>query len=47
MKITDITTESYSWPRKRPIRNGKYIYTTAGLSLTRVETEEGLTGIGC
>jgi L-alanine-DL-glutamate epimerase-like enolase superfamily enzyme len=41
MKITDITTESYSWPRKRPIRNGKYTYTTAGLSPTRVETDEG------
>ena len=30
MKITDITTEHYSWPRARPIRNGKYTYTTAG-----------------
>src|SRR5712692_8978414 len=46
MKITGITTESYSWPRKRPIRNGKYTYTTAGLALARIETEEGLTGIG-
>src|SRR5437870_9675391 len=46
MKITDVTTESYAWPRTRPIRNGKYTYTTAGLTLTRVETEEGLTGIG-
>lgn len=46
MKITDVTTESYSWPRARPIRNGKYTYTTAGLALTRVETDEGLTGIG-
>src|SRR5919198_3006487 len=46
MKITDVTTEGYSWPRTRPIRNGKYTYTTAGLALTRVQTDEGLTGIG-
>ncbi len=31
MKIADVATESYSWPRKRPIRNGKYTYTNAGL----------------
>jgi L-alanine-DL-glutamate epimerase-like enolase superfamily enzyme len=46
MKITDITTESYAWPRKRPIRNGKYTYTTAGLSLTRIHTDEEVIGVG-
>jgi len=46
VKITDIGTESYSWPRARPIRNGKYTYTTAGLGLTRVHTDEGLVGVG-
>lgn len=46
MKITDVTTERYSWPRKRPIRNGKYTYTTAGLSLTNIHTDEGITGVG-
>jgi L-alanine-DL-glutamate epimerase-like enolase superfamily enzyme len=46
VKITDISTESYSWPRARPIRNGKYTYTTAGLSLTKISTDEGVTGVG-
>ena len=46
MKVTDITTESYSWPRSKAIRNGKYVYTHAGLSLVKVHTDEGLTGVG-
>ena len=46
MKITDVTVESYSWPRTRPIRNGKYTYTTAGLNAVLVHTDEGVTGLG-
>jgi L-alanine-DL-glutamate epimerase-like enolase superfamily enzyme len=46
MKITDVTVKSYAWPRARPIRNGKYTYTTVGLNLVHVHTDEGLTGIG-
>ena len=46
MKITDIVTESYSWPRAKPITNGKHTYTHSGLGLVKIETDEGITGIG-
>ncbi len=46
MKITDVTMESYRWPRKRPIRNGRYVYPTAGLDVLTIETDEGVTGVG-
>jgi D-arabinonate dehydratase len=46
MKIVNITTESYSWPRAKPITNGKHTYTHAGLGLVKIETDEGITGIG-
>ncbi len=46
MKITAITTEEYSWPRTRPITNGKHTYTHSGLDLVKIETDEGITGIG-
>ncbi len=46
MRITDVTSRSYQWPRQRPIRNGKYTYTTAGLSVVEIHTDEGITGTG-
>ena len=46
MKITDVTTETYRWPRHKPISNGKHTYTHTGLSLVKIETDEGTTGIG-
>ncbi len=46
MKITSITTEEYRWPRHKPISNGKHTYTHSGLSLVKIETDEGITGIG-
>ena len=46
MKITNITTESYSWPRIKPITNGKHTYTHSGLGLVKIETDQGITGIG-
>jgi L-alanine-DL-glutamate epimerase-like enolase superfamily enzyme len=46
MKITDVTLQSYAWPRPKPIRNGKYTYTTVGLNLIHIHTDEGITGIG-
>jgi L-alanine-DL-glutamate epimerase-like enolase superfamily enzyme len=46
MKIVDITTESYSWPRPKPITNGKHTYTHSGLGLVKIATDEGITGIG-
>jgi L-alanine-DL-glutamate epimerase-like enolase superfamily enzyme len=46
MKITDVTIQSYAWPRPKPIRNGKFTYTDTGLSLVHVHTDAGITGIG-
>ena len=46
MKITDVTVQRYAWPRSQPIRNGKYTYTTVGLNLIQIATDEGVTGIG-
>lgn len=46
MKITSVTTEEYSWPRRKPITNGKHTYTHSGLGLVKIETDEGITGIG-
>ena len=46
MKITDVTIESYSWPRPKPISNGKYTYTHAGLNAILIHTDEGVTGLG-
>lgn len=46
MKITGITTEEYKWPRHKPISNGLHTYTHSGLAIVKIETDEGITGIG-
>ena len=46
MKVTDLKMETYRWPRAKPIRNGRYVYAHAGLNVIKVETDEGLVGIG-
>ncbi len=46
MKITDLRMETYRWPRAVPIRNGLHVYATAGLNVIKLETDEGVTGIG-
>lgn len=46
MKITNVSMDCYRWPRPKPIRNGKYTYTDAGISVVRIETDEGVTGLG-
>ncbi len=46
MLITDVTLDSYKWQRPRAIRNGKFTYSTSGINIVRIETDEGLTGIG-
>ncbi|HEX5503552.1 MAG TPA: mandelate racemase/muconate lactonizing enzyme family protein [Thermomicrobiales bacterium] len=46
MKIVEITTEEYRWPRRTPISNGLHTYTHAGLELVKIATDEGVTGIG-
>ena len=46
MHVTDVNMEIYRWNRTVPIRNGRYVYPTAGLNVIKVETDEGVTGIG-
>ena len=46
VKITKMWTEIYRWKRNKPIRNGMYTYTDAGLNVVKIETDEGITGIG-
>ena len=46
MKITKMRTEVYRWKRNKPIRNGMYTYAEAGLNVVKLETDEGIEGIG-
>ena len=46
MKVTDVNVEVYRWARQVPIRNGRHTYETSGLNVIKVETDEGITGIG-
>ena len=46
MKVTDVKMETYRWKRHKPIRNGRYVYPNSGLDVIKVETDEGITGIG-
>jgi L-alanine-DL-glutamate epimerase-like enolase superfamily enzyme len=46
MRITAIGVQEYRWPRRTPITNGKHTYTHEDLGVVRVETDEGVTGIG-
>ena len=46
MKVTDVRMETYRWQREKPIRNGRYVYAQAGLNVIKIETDEGVTGVG-
>ncbi len=46
MKITEIATKEYRWPRKVPITNGKHTYTHVDFALVQIHTDAGITGIG-
>src|SRR5437763_3023443 len=46
MKIVEVSTAAYRWPRHKPITNGLHTYTHAGLDLVKIETDEGVTGLG-
>jgi L-alanine-DL-glutamate epimerase-like enolase superfamily enzyme len=45
IKITSVTSACYSWPRN-PISNGLHTYTHVDMSVTKVETNIGITGYG-
>jgi D-arabinonate dehydratase len=46
LKITNVTTETYRWPRHKPISNGLHTYTHSGLGLVKIHTDEGTMGDG-
>ena len=46
MKITDVRTEQYRWPKEKPIANGKHLYTHNELNLLIIDTDEGISGYG-
>jgi L-alanine-DL-glutamate epimerase-like enolase superfamily enzyme len=46
MKITEIATQEYRWPRKVPITNGKHTYTHVDFALVLINTDAGVTGVG-
>jgi D-arabinonate dehydratase len=46
VKITKITMEEYRWPRPRPITNGLHTYTHVNYALVKIETDDGITGMG-
>ena len=46
MKITNVYTEKYKWPKEKPIANGTHVFTHNELNLLVIETDEGITGYG-
>lgn len=46
MKITRITSEYYAWPRTVPISNAAHTWAEVKRCVVKVETDEGITGIG-
>ena len=46
MKITDLRMETYRWPGSPMFVNGRFVFGSGGLDLIRIETNEGVTGVG-
>ncbi len=46
MKITGLRHEYFSWKKSRPVRNGSHVYDHCGLSVIRLETDQGIVGYG-
>jgi len=46
MRIADVRYTGYQWPRTRPIRNGRYTYTSGGVGVVEITTDDGPVGIG-
>ena len=46
MKITNVATEMYRWPRHKTITNGLHTYTQCHPRAGKNRTDEGLIGIG-
>ena len=46
MKIIDVVAELYSKPYDKPITNGKYTYYASKTVMVRIDTDEGVSGVG-
>ena len=46
MQITDLRMETYRWPGTPMFSGGRFVFGSDGLDLLRVETDEGITGVG-
>ena len=46
MKITDVVLETFSWPLLRPISNAAITLSRGGMTLVKIITDAGVTGIG-
>jgi L-alanine-DL-glutamate epimerase-like enolase superfamily enzyme len=46
MKIIDSEVAYYQWPRQVPITNGLHTYPNVTLGIVKLQTDEGITGIG-
>jgi len=46
MKITDVQIEAFAWPMRQQFFNSTVSFTRGTMTLVKIETDEGLTGIG-
>jgi hypothetical protein len=46
MKITEITTQEYRWPRKKPITNGLHTYSNVEFAVVLIKTDVPRGGSG-
>ena len=46
MEITEMKMETYRWPPTGLSSSGRWIFGNDGLDVIRVETSQGVTGIG-
>ena len=46
MRVTDVRMETYRWPGAAQMAGGRFVFAGEGLDVVRVETSEGLSGIG-
>lgn len=46
MKVTRVSAEVYAKPHDPPITNGKYTYTHSKNVVVRIQTDEGIEGVG-
>ena len=46
MKVTDVRLETYRWDNATEHVNGRWVFGFDGIDVARVETDQGITGLG-